>query len=387
MRIDEIIQQGIDKKKLHSYYETLLKDVNKQVELWLDKYNDLSFSKKIEFERLLNINNEIRQIIGQPSIDIAETIKSHVITEGHNGYNSVYYGIESKYNVNLNFSFLDDSYLKALMNSPVAGKTLSQRLYKYRSRLAKQISDAISRGMAFGYSYSRIAQEIATISEASYRQALKIARTEGGRIRSNTTQQGYEEAKSKGVDLQKQWMATLDVRTRQDHGKLDGQIREVDEPFEVNGYKGQGPRLFGIAEEDINCRCTTVTVVNGVSPKLINPDGTKSKWQNYDEWLAYQKARAENSITGLVAKDGLTISGMTDHLKERIVEREVNLENIVNAILNPLFIYPDKVDEFGRISRKYLGEYATIVINPENGSAITTMVTSSRLRRKYGKNK
>ncbi|MDC0827000.1 phage minor head protein [Lactococcus petauri] len=387
MRIDEIIQQGIDKKKLHSYYETLLKDVNKQVELWLDKYNDLSFSKKIEFERLLNINNEIRQIIGQPSIDIAETIKSHVITEGHNGYNSVYYGIESKYNVNLNFSFLDDSYLKALMNSPVAGKTLSQRLYKYRSRLAKQISDAISRGMAFGYSYSRIAQEIATISEASYRQALRIARTEGGRIRSNTTQKGYQEAKSKGVDLQKQWVATLDVRTRQDHGQLDGQIREVDELFEVNGYKGQGPRLFGIAEEDINCRCTTVTVVNGVSPKLINPDGTKSKWQNYDEWLAYQKVKAENSITGLVAKDGLTISGMTDHLKERIVEREVNLENIVNAILNPLFIYPDKVDEFGRISRKYLGEYATIVINPEDGSAITTMVTSSRLRRKYGKNK
>lgn len=387
MSIDDIIRQDIDSKKIHRYYENILKDVNKQVEVWLDKYDDLSFSKKIEFERTLNINNEIRQIIGQPSIDIAETIKSHVIIEGHNGYNSVYYGIESKYNVNLNFSFLDDSYLKALMNSPVAGKTLSQRLYKYRSRLAKQTSDAIARGMAFGYSYSRIAQEIATISEASYRQALTIARTEGGRIRSNTTQQGYEEAKAKGVDLQKQWMATLDVRTRQDHSQLDGQIRDIDEPFEANGYEGQGPRLFGIAEEDINCRCTTITVVNGIAPKLINPDGTKSKWQNYDEWLAYQKAKAENSVVGLVSKDGVTISGMTDHLKERIVEREVNLEDIVSAILNPLYIYTDKVDEFGRISRKYLGEYATIVINPEDGSAITTMATSSRLRRKYGENK
>ncbi|QDK70336.1 phage minor head protein [Lactococcus protaetiae] len=387
MSIDDILQTQLDQKKLHSSYEEILSEVDKKVKDWLEHYGDLSFSKRIEFERLLNISNEIRLIIGQPSIDIAETIKRHIIIEGHNGYNSVYYGIESKYNVNLNFSFLDDSYLKALMNSPVAGKTLSQRLYKYRSRLAKQISDAIARGMAFGYSYSRIAQEIATISEASYRQALTIARTEGGRIRSNTTQQGYEEARAKGVDLQKQWMATLDVRTRQDHSQLDGQIRDIDEPFEVNGYEGQGPRLFGIAEEDINCRCTTVTVVNGIAPKLINSDRTSSKWQNYDEWMAYQKAKAENSIAGLVAKDGVTISGMTDHLKERIVEREVNLENIVNAILNPLYIYPDKVDEFGRISRKYLGKYATIVINPEDGSAITTMATSSRLRRKYGKNK
>ncbi|MFK4936069.1 phage minor head protein [Lactococcus garvieae] len=276
---------------LHDFYQVALDEITAKLNQWLERYDKLSFSQKLEFERLLNINNEIRQITGQPSIDIAETIRKHVITEGHNGYNSVYYSIESKYNVNLNFSFLDDSYLKALMNSPVAGKTLSQRLYKHRSRLAKQVSDAIARGMTFGYSYSRIAQEIATISEASYRQALTIARTEGGRIRSNTTQQGYEEAKAKGVDLQKQWMATLDVRTRQDHSKLDGQIRDIDEPFEVNGYEGQGPRLFGVAEEDINCRCTTVTIVNGIAPKLINPDGTKSKWQNYDEWLAYQKEK------------------------------------------------------------------------------------------------
>lgn len=274
-------------KDLQAFYKSYQDGVEKQLKEWLDKYGDLSFSKKIEFERLININNEIRQILGQPSIDIANTIKSHVLTEGSNAYNGVYHSLETGYNINLNFNFLDEKYLEKLMNAPVAGSTLSKRLYKYCDKLASDTSNAIARGMMFGYGYDRIALEIQTITEANYRQALRIARTEGGRVRSTTTQKGYEEAKKKGVDLKKQWMATLDVKTRQDHSQLDGQVRDIDEPFEVNGYEGQGPRMFGVAEEDINCRCTTVTVVNGIAPKLYQ-EGDNFYQKKYDDWLKEQ---------------------------------------------------------------------------------------------------
>ena len=42
-----------------------------------------------------------------------------------------------------------------------------------------------------------------------------------------------KKVKDKGANIVKQWDATLDSRTRPHHTMLDGQIRELDEPFEV----------------------------------------------------------------------------------------------------------------------------------------------------------
>jgi uncharacterized protein with gpF-like domain len=57
----------------------------------------------------------------------------------------------------------------------------------------------------------------------------------------------------------KQWDSTLDGRTRPTHRKLDGQIREVDEPFEMDGKKAMFPGDFGDPAEDCNCRCASLT--------------------------------------------------------------------------------------------------------------------------------
>lgn len=275
-------------KELYRFYNKFTKDVNKQVKKWLDQYEDLSFSKKIELERLLNIDNEVRKLLKQPAIDIGKTLKDRIVTEGHTGYNSVYHSLESGENIDLDFHFLDQKYLENLLNKKVAGKTLSQRLYKQRTQLAQRTTDAIARGIMFGYGYDRIALEIRTVTEASYNQAERIARTESGRVRSITTQKAYHEAKSKGVDLKKQWMSTSDSRTREDHSILNGQVVEIEEDFTIGNYKGQGPRMFGVAREDVNCRCTTVSVVNGIAPKLKREDGEFYQI-NYNDWIKMQQ--------------------------------------------------------------------------------------------------
>lgn len=50
-------------------------------------------------------------------------------------------------------------------------------------------------------------------------------------------------------------LSTLDGNTRDLHRLLDGQIRDVDEPFEVGGLKADTPGMFGDPAEDCNCRC------------------------------------------------------------------------------------------------------------------------------------
>jgi len=56
----------------------------------------------------------------------------------------------------------------------------------------------------------------------------------------------------------KQWVATLDDRVRDTHLDLDGEIVPLGEPFTAGGYSAQNPGEFGIASQDINCRCTIV---------------------------------------------------------------------------------------------------------------------------------
>ncbi len=174
-----------------------------------------------------------------------------------------------------------------LVNAPVAGKRLSKRLYQYRDKLADNVTQNIITGLFEGKSYAEIARRVNEETEASYKQALRIARTEAGRTQSTTTQKGYIEAKKKGIDIQKRWLATLDKKTRHDHRELDGQTVEVDEKFSIRGHNAEGPRLFGVASEDVNCRCTTIEVIDGISPELRKDNESKEmiKYKNYDEWL------------------------------------------------------------------------------------------------------
>ena len=53
-------------------------------------------------------------------------------------------------------------------------------------------------------------------------------------------QDNYERAKKDGVMLKRKWIATYDMRTRHAHALLDGQLAEVDEPFESE----LGPIMF-----------------------------------------------------------------------------------------------------------------------------------------------
>ena len=96
-------------------------------------------------------------------------------------------------------------------------------------------------------------------------------------IQQTSSRDAQHAAKAKGADIVKQWDATLDGRTRDTHRLLDGQIRELDEPFEVGGKKADAPGYFGDPAEDCNCRCTS---------------NTRAKWALDEDELETLKERA-----------------------------------------------------------------------------------------------
>ncbi|MGN1158451.1 MAG: phage minor head protein [Agathobacter sp.] len=144
---------------------------------------------------------------------------------------------------------------KAMVHDTKLSKKLYTKLGEDVNLLKKRIANNISRGIATADSYANIARNIANGTNVGINKTMRIARTEGHRIQSAAAFDAQHEAKAAGADVVKMWSAALDGRTRETHRELDGQIREIDEPFEVGGMSAMYPSDFGDPAEDINCRC------------------------------------------------------------------------------------------------------------------------------------
>lgn len=94
------------------------------------------------------------------------------------------------------------------------------------------------------------------------RRAETIARTEA---HSASQDAAFELAQEAEIDLVKVWTAVQDGRTRESHADADGQERNMEEQFTLEGEDGETELLYpgdpsGPPEETINCRCVAIYV-------------------------------------------------------------------------------------------------------------------------------
>lgn len=84
-------------------------------------------------------------------------------------------------------------------------------------------------------------------------------------------------------------------------------------------------------------------------------------------------------------QNGIEVSAVSEHTIERANERNVSRADIVNALEEPLNIRDIVVDDHGRKSQRFIGENATVNINPDSGKVITVWKTGSVTKKKYGR--
>ena len=283
--------------ELFNVYRQSLIDIKKKLYNYTQAYPNLSFSSRLEVERLFHVADEISAVLDVATQSVEETIKNHSSSQAEQGYYGTWYALEQSQNIQLGMPLINHDYVDMLVNKPVDGTRLSKRLYKHRDELAKNVSHNIVEGLFAGESYAKIAKRVSDQTEASYRQALRITITEAGRTNSEASQVSSERAESLGIDMQKRWLATLDGKTRDSHQELDGQTVPIDGKFEINGHSAKQPRMFGVASEDIRCRCTTINIVNGIAPGLRKDNETKKmiKYKNYDDWLKSKRLKGEGA--------------------------------------------------------------------------------------------
>lgn len=270
--------------KLFKYYRGALIDIKKQMKAYIDNYDSLSFAKRLEADRLISVGAQIDKTLKETYGNAKGEIVDHSTISAENGYYGTWYALEGNENVQLDMAFLDKKYVNQLIYKEVAGATFSARLYKERDKLAAATKQALLDATRDGKGYGHAAKAVEEATEASYKQALRIMRTEGGRARSEATQKSYVNAEKNGVTLEKQWIATLDKKTRRAHGELDGQRVPVKGKFKMDGHSADGPRLFKYPALDINCRCSTISVVNGIAPEVRRTKDGVVPFQSYNDW-------------------------------------------------------------------------------------------------------
>lgn len=153
---------------------------------------------------------------------------------------------------------------------PKAVKYIEKRLSEHLGqKITDQVLNALQQELEDGYEAGEGIPQIMERVEAVYDaakgyQAERLARTEIVGSSNYGAQLAYSQA---GVEL-KSWMAALDERTRESHIEAHRQYQAepipVDAEFEVGDGAGPCPGAIGLAEEDINCRCT----INPVIPEI-----------------------------------------------------------------------------------------------------------------------
>jgi SPP1 gp7 family putative phage head morphogenesis protein len=211
-------------------------------------------------------------------------------------HNFAAYTLEHDLGLNLQFTLYDERTVERLLRDqpkllpkPKIDVALDKRWNQ------QKISGEIAQAILTGDPIERIADRLQTVTDMNRNSAIRNARTaitgaeNAGRVES------YHYAESIGITLQKEWLATLDDRTRDEHRDLDGQRVDVDEPFRVGGDEimfpgdpdAEGYLVYG-------CRCTLVSSVEGVKDldpvyRRDNISGEKIDNMSYREWEAAKR--------------------------------------------------------------------------------------------------
>lgn len=241
-------------KQLEGNYKDALNEINNKIAI-LQAREDADLQHviyQIDYQKALKA--QVQTVLDQLHNNNFETVSEYLTKSYEDGFVGTMYDLQGQ-GIPLVFPIDEEQVAAAIQHETKLSESLYTRLGKDTKVLSKQIAGEISRGIASASMYSEISRNIAGYCGISKNKAMRIARTESHRIQCKATADAQRKAKEKGADVVKQWDASLDGKTRDTHRELDGQIRELDEPFEVQGMTAMQPGDFGDPAEDCNCRC------------------------------------------------------------------------------------------------------------------------------------
>lgn len=199
-------------------------------------------------------------------------------------YNFGTYSIESGAHIDTAFAIHNEDTIRALMMDdpdllPQASVDSAKDLRWNR----QHFQSAITQGILQGESIPKIAKRLRSVLDMDLRSSIRNARTATTAAENMGRMASFDRAQKMGIKLKKEWMATLDGRTRHSHRQLDGVAIENDATFD-NGCKFPGDP-HGPSWEVYGCRCGIVVKLEDLDQSTAERFSRLGS-MTYEEWKA-----------------------------------------------------------------------------------------------------
>lgn len=319
-------------KKLEENYKDALDEINSKIELLMARQDaDMQHViYQVEYQKALR--TQVQSILETLQTNEFETVSAYLAASYEDGFVGTMYDLQGQ-GIPLIFPINQAQIVAAIQHETKLSENLYTSLGKDVKDLQKKIAGEISRGISGGHMYSEITRNIASWAQIPKNRAMTIARTEAHRIQTKATMDAQHKAKNKGADVVKQWDASLDKKTRDSHRQVDGEIRELDEPFS-NGLMYPGDPDGG-AGEVINCRCALLqrarwalgndyTKWSPDAPVEVSDDGTtqfvKVDSKSYKEFKGYYKDITGQMTMNFQRGDSNRVRSSVQKIKDAVVD-------------------------------------------------------------------
>lgn len=294
-------------RRIVSTYKKSLEEIKKKIAAMYEKYGDgVTYQDMQPYNWLAAMEKEIAlQLKDLAGENIKITMESIKDSFAESYYRNAY-GFENGIGIKMGFGQLNPNVISSAVLNPLDTVKWPNRIKDHvANKYNNAIRQEITQGLIEGKGYAKIAQNITKRAEVTASRALVIARTESGRAQSTARVLAYEKAEAAAERLRikttRIWVATFDQRTRDTHRSMDGQVANEKGKFILpSGAETDGPRLSGIPEEDINCRCTSRMEIKGIPHKVRrdNIENSLVKNMTYDEWAAEKGIPLRKTIKG-----------------------------------------------------------------------------------------
>lgn len=159
----------------------------------------------------------------------------------------------------------------------------------------QKVNAAVLQGILQGESIPNLAKRLQSVTTMNKVSAIRNARTTVTSAECKGRQDSYEKATKDGIQLKREWIAAIDYRTRHAHRLLDGQLADVDKPFDSE----LGPIMFpgdpsADPENVYNCRCTIAAKVIGFNKVQVEKTMEKSEYNSETIDHQYKETEAMN---------------------------------------------------------------------------------------------
>ena len=381
-------------KQLKQLYARASKDCENKIRD-LSARADMENLKSIIWQKQYQeaLKKQIDGVLDKLNAESFTTVADYLTDCYENGFLGTLYDLQGQ-GIPLILPINQEEVVQAIQIDSKISKGLYQHMGEDTDQLKKSIRSEVSRGVSNGSSWNTIASKIAFGMNSpfmkAYNRAIGITRTEGHRVQQESTLHCQQHAKEKGADIVKQWDSTLDSVTRPTHRELNEQIREIDEPFEVEGKKAMYPGAFGDPSEDCNCRCCLLqrakwalsdeeyyTKFDGDKNELVRVEA-----KTYNEFIEKMQV---HFIKMEFPDDVYKIKGITGEIKNELEAALKKLKSEYTIKLNSILV--EKADRNDIFVTGYHDGVMDMIVNADADfdKIITKMEENYELGRFAGK--